>query len=208
LLSDWQPFFQPSRPVPEIPIKEIETQTEMLLFLEGCKQQNRESQRMLYKHHYAYAMSICLRYSKTKEEAKEIMNDGFMKVFLKIDQYNPQTSFLGWLRRIMINTAIDHYRKEVKHYNQVSIDAEQPFVTSASAMEELGYQELITLVQQLTPAYRAVFNLYAIDGYNHKEIGDILNISEGTSKSNLSKAREVLRNKIQKNQNVVYAKSI
>jgi len=194
--------------VPEIPIKEIETQTEMLLFLEGCKQQNRESQRMLYKHHYAYAMSICLRYSKTKEEAKEIMNDGFMKVFLKIDQYNPQTSFLGWLRRIMINTAIDHYRKEVKHYNQVSIDAEQPFVTSASAMEELGYQELITLVQQLTPAYRAVFNLYAIDGYNHKEIGDILNISEGTSKSNLSKAREVLRNKIQKNQNVVYAKSI
>ncbi len=180
----------------------------MLLFLEGCKQRNRESQRMLYKHHYAYAMSICLRYSKTKEEAREILNDGFMKVFSKIEQYNPETSFLGWLRRIMINTAIDHYRKEVKHYHQVSIESEQPFVTTTSALDDLGYQELMSMVQQLTPAYRAVFNLYAIDGYNHKEISQILGISEGTSKSNLSKAREVLKGKLQKIQNVVYAKSV
>ena len=188
--------------------KELNPPDAMLLFLEGCKQHDRESQRMLYKHHYAYAMSICLRYTQTKEEAKEILNDGFMKVFLKIDQYNPETSFLGWLRRIMINTAIDHYRKEVKHYNQISIDNVQPVVTAASAIEELGHQELMTLIQQLTPAYRAVFNLYAIDGYNHKEIGQILGISEGTSKSNLSKARVVLKAKLQKNLNVVYAKSI
>ncbi len=190
-----------------IHIKESKPPEAMLLFLEGCKQQDRESQRMLYKHHYAYAMSICLRYIQTKEEAKEILNDGFMKVFLKIDQYNPETSFLGWLRRIMINTAIDHYRKEVKHYHQTSIENEH-FVTTASAIEELGYQELMILIQQLTPAYRAVFNLYAIDGYSHKEIGQILGISEGTSKSNLSKAREVLKAKLQKNQNVVYAKSV
>lgn len=188
--------------------KEPQNPNAMLLFLEGCKQQDRESQRMLYKHHYAYAMSICLRYSQTKEEAKEILNDGFMKVFSKIDQYNIETSFLGWLRRIMINTAIDHYRKEVKHYQQIAIETQQPVVTTASALEELGYQELMSLVQQLTPAYRAVFNLYAIDGYNHKEIGQILGISEGTSKSNLSKAREVLKSKIQKNQTEVYAKSI
>jgi len=180
----------------------------MLLFLEGCKQHNRESQRMLYKHHYAYAMSICLRYSQTKEEAKEILNDGFMKVFSKIEQYNPETSFLGWLRRIMINTAIDHYRKEVKHYHQTSIEMEQSHVTTASALDDLGHEELMRMVQQLTPAYRAVFNLYAIDGYNHKEIGQILGISEGTSKSNLSKAREILRGKLQKIQNVVYAKSV
>ena len=108
----------------------------------------------------------------------------------------------------MINTAIDHYRKEVKHYNQVSIEGEQPFVTTASALDDLGHQELMLMVQQLSPAYRAVFNLYAIDGYNHKEIGQILGISEGTSKSNLSKAREVLKGKLQKIQNVVYAKSI
>jgi len=180
----------------------------MLLFLEGCKKQDRESQRMLYKHHYAYAMSICLRYTKTKEEAREILNDGFMKVFSKIGQYNPETSFQGWLRRIMINTAIDHYRKELKHYHQTTMeDVTQPILVEASALEEMGYQELMKLVQELSPAYRAVFNLYAIDGYNHKEIGEILGISEGTSKSNLMKAREVLKSKLQ-NQNVVYAKTV
>jgi len=163
---------------------------------------------MLYRHHYAYAMSICLRYSQTKEEAREILNDGFMKVFSKIEQYNPETSFLGWLRRIMINTAIDHYRKEVKHYHQSSIENEKPVANTTSVLDDLGHQELLQLVQQLSPAYRAVFNLYAIDGYNHKEIGQILGISEGTSKSNLSKAREVLRDKLQKIQNVVYAKSV
>jgi len=143
-----------------------------------------------------------------KEEAKEILNDGFMKVFSKIDQYNPDTSFNGWLRRIMINTAIDHYRKEVKHYDQASIEMTQPFVTSASAIEELTYQELMSMVQQLSPAYRAVFNLYAIDGYNHREISKILGIAEGTSKSNLMKAREVLKEKLSKIQNVVYAKLV
>lgn len=131
-----------------------------------------------------------------------------MKVFSKVDQYNPDTSFLGWLRRIMINTAIDHYRKEVKHYDQDTIEFHQPFVTTASAIEELTHQELMAMIQQLTPGYRAVFNLYAIDGYNHKEIAEILGISEGTSKSNLMKAREVLKTKLQKIQAVVYAKSV
>lgn len=180
----------------------------MLLFLEGCKQHDRESQRMLYKHHYAYAMSICLRYCQTKEEAREVLNDGFMKVFSKIEQYNPETSFLGWLRKIMINTSIDHYRKEVKHYHQVPIESAQLFITTASVLDDMSHQELMLMVQQLSPAYRAVFNLYAIDGYNHKEIGQILNISEGTSKSNLSKAREVLKGKLQELQKVVYAKSV
>lgn len=194
--------------MPGLSSKEPETHNAMLLLLEGCKRHDRESQRMLYQHHYAYAMSICLRYSRTKEEAKEILNDGFMKVFSKVDQYNPDTSFLGWLRRIMINTAIDHYRKEVKHYDQATIEFHQPFVTTASAIEELTHQELMAMVQQLTPGYRAVFNLYAIDGYNHKEIAEILGISEGTSKSNLMKAREVLKTKLQKIQDVVYAKSV
>ena len=96
----------------------------MHVLLQGCKRNDRDSQRLLYQHYYSYALSICIRYSRNVAEAKEVVNDGFMKVFSKIDQYNSQTSFLGWLRRIMINTAIDHYRKEVKHYNQVSIDAD------------------------------------------------------------------------------------
>ena len=178
----------------------------MLLLIEGCKRRDRESQRLLYKHHYAYAMSICARYSRTREEAKEILNDGFMKVFSKIDQYNPDTSFEGWLRRIMINTAIDHYRKEVKHYHQVSIqDGEH--VIPQIPVDDLVHQDLLRLIQQLSPGYRAVFNLYVVDGYTHKEIGDILGISEGTSKSNLLKAREILRKRLQ-DTNVAYAKSV
>ncbi|RAW00977.1 RNA polymerase sigma factor [Pseudochryseolinea flava] len=181
----------------------------MHLLIEGCKKHDRENQRLLYQHHYAYAMSICLRYSRTREEAREILNDGFMKVFSKIDQYNPETSFQGWLRRIMINTAIDHYRKEEKHYQQVSIErAEYTFTTSASAVEDLSHAELMTMVQALSPAYRTVFNMYVIDGYTHREIGEILQISEGTSKSNLLKAREVLKERLQKLNVTAYAKSV
>src|SRR6188768_1243983 len=134
----------------------------MLLFLEGCKQRDRESQRMLYRHHYAYAMSVCLRYSRTREEAREILNDGFMKVFSKIDQYNPETSFLGWIRRIMINTAIDQYRKEEKHYNNSPLETStHSLATTTMAIEDISHQELMSMVQELTPGYRAVFNLYA-----------------------------------------------
>ena len=109
----------------------------------------------------------------------------------------------------MINTAIDHYRKEVKHYHQASLEhGEQRFATTTTAVENLAHQELMAMVQELSPGYRAVFNLYVIDGYNHKEIGAMLGISEGTSKSNLLKAREVLRNKLEKLGNVAYAKSV
>ena len=189
--------------------KEPETTSTLVLLIERCKTQDRDSQRLLYKHHYGYAMSICLRYSRTREEAREILNDGFMKVFSKIDQYNPETSFLGWIRRIMINTAIDQYRKEEKHYNHASLETStHSLATTTTAIEDLSHQELISMVQELTPGYRAVFNLYAIDGYNHKEIASMLNISEGTSKSNLMKAREVLRYKLEKLQTVGYAKSV
>lgn len=180
----------------------------MLLLLEGCKKRDRESQRLMYKHHYAYAMSICMRYCRTREEAREILNDGFMKVFSKIEQYNPETSFQGWLRRIMINTAIDHYRKEEKHYNQISLqDDDRSLMIPTVQKDDLDHQDLVNMVRQLSPAYRAVFNLYAVDGYTHKEISKILGISEGTSKSNLLKAREVLRKKLQESK-VIYAKSV
>jgi RNA polymerase sigma factor (sigma-70 family) len=189
--------------------KEPETTSPLLLLIEGCKTQDRDSQRLLYQHYYAYAMSICQRYSRTREEAREILNDGFMKVFSKIDQYNPETSFLGWIRRIMINTAIDQYRKEEKHYNHSSLETSaHSLATTTTAIEDLSHQELMSMVKELTPGYRAVFNLYVIDGYNHKEIAGMLGISEGTSKSNLMKAREVLRTKLEKLQTVVYAKSI
>lgn len=169
------------------------------LLLEGCKKNDRESQRLLYQHYYAYAISICVRYCRSMEEAKEILNDGFMKVFQKIDQHETELSFKAWLRRIMINTAIDYYRKEAKHYNHSDI-SENRIIESASGnvLDDLSHTELIGMIQQLTPAYRAVFNLHVIDGYTHEEIAEMLNISAGTSKSNLVKARENLRRMIEK----------
>lgn len=179
----------------------------MQLLLEGCRQNNRESQRLLYQHYYSYAMSICLRYCRSSDGAKEILNDGFLKVFKKIDQYNPDTSFKAWLRRIMINTAIDYYRREAKHnYHEdienTSLESNQPEVIG-----QLSYEELIHMIQRLPPAYRAVFNLHVVDGYSHEEIGLILNISEGTSKSNLMKARISLKKMLEK-MNKSYARSV
>ena len=179
----------------------------MQLLLQGCRKNDRESQRLLYQYYYGYAMSICLRYCKGIEVAKEVLNDGFLKVFTKIDQYNPDTSFKGWLRRILINTAIDHYRKEVKHYNHDDISYAGIEANHTSVVSELSYQELIGMIRNLPPAYRAVFNLHVIDGYTHEEIGKILDISEGTSKSNLVKAREWLRKFLEKT-NKAYAKYV
>jgi len=176
-----------------------QTETTMQLLLQGCKQNHRESQRLLYQHYYAYAMSICVRYCRSMEESKEIVNDGFMKVFKKMEQHETESSFKAWLRRIMINSAIDHYRKELKHHHHQDIGkAKDIGIHGTTALQDISYAELIGLIQELSPAYRAVFNLYVIDGFTHEEISKILNISEGTSKSNLAKARESLRKMLEK----------
>lgn len=182
----------------------------MRLLLEGCKKNDRESQRLLYQHYYGYAMSICVRYCRSYEEAREIANDGFMKVYQKIDQHETESSFKGWMRKIMINAAIDHYRKESKHYNHVEASADKVSEpTVGTVLDDISYAELIGMIQNLTPAYRAVFNLHVIDGFTHEEISTILNISEGTSKSNLAKARENLKAMIdQANRKGTYARYV
>lgn len=144
-------------------------------------------------------MSICVRYSKDAEEAREVLNDGFMKVFTRLTQYHRDKPFKGWLRRIMINTALDNYRHNLKYYHAADIEAAAPVADGADTISSLNYEYLIGLIQQLSPAYRTVFNLYVIDGYTHEEIGEILGISSGTSKSNLSKARANLREVLKKN---------
>jgi RNA polymerase sigma-70 factor (ECF subfamily) len=161
--------------------------------LKGCRKGKRQSQQELYMHFYNYAMSICLRYAHREEEAEEILNDGFMKVFQKIDLYSESLSFKGWLRRIMINASIDHYRKHEKHYHTLDIAEAARETDQSDQLSLLAEEELVGLIQQLPPAYRMVFNLYAIEGYTHEEIARQLNISIGTSKSNLSKARAKLQ---------------
>ena len=144
-------------------------------------------------------MSVCLRYTRTHDEAVEIVNDGFIKVFNHIDKVDFTKSFKNWLRRIMVNTALDYYRKNRKHHNHDDIQESEYLISdSKDASSDLSYEELLGFVQKLSPAYRTVFSLFIIDGYSHDEIGDMLGISAGTSKSNLARARINLREMLSK----------
>lgn len=171
------------------------TLSELIL---GCIEGNRRSQKLLYQQFYGLAMSICLRYCGNYDQAVEVVNDGFLKVFTKLEMYNMKRSFKGWLRRIMINSAIDHYRKEQKHRGLDNIESQNTMSMMPSAVEKISYDEVVHQIQLLSPSYRAVFNLYAIDGYSHQEISDKLGISVGTSKSNLSRARKQLQKALNK----------
>ena len=163
--------------------------------LAGCLRNQRKSQELLYRQFYGYAMSVCLRYCPTRDSALEVLNDGFLKVFTRLDQYDPAQPFKGWLRRILINASIDHYRQEVRHQLHDDVESVQQTVASESAdgFSQLAHNELISLIQRLSPAYRLVFNLYVMDGFTHEEIAGQLGISVGASKSNLARARENLR---------------
>lgn len=154
---------------------------------------------MLYQHFYGYALSICLRYTANRTEAIEVLNEGFLKVFTKLNLYDRNKSLKGWIRRIMINTSIDYFRQH-KNYNSHSDHLENALEVSTreETLSHLSYQEIIAEIQELTPAYRTVFNLYVVDGYNHEEIAEKLEISVGTSKSNLSRARAILQQRLAK----------
>lgn len=175
--------------------------------LAGCARNQRRSQELLYRKFYGYAMGICLRYTNTREQALDVLNDGFLKVFTRLDQYNPDQPFKNWLRRILINTALDQYRQEVRHYYHDDVGvAEQMPAHQPDALSTLAHEELIGMIQQLSPAYRVVFNLYVIDGFSHDEIAAQLGISAGTSKSNLARARENLKQMLQKKSLIDHAR--
>ncbi len=163
--------------------------------ISGCIDGNRSCQKRLYELYYGRMMAVSMRYAKNYEEARDILNEGFMKVFTNIHKYKPSHSLESWIKRIVINTAIDHYRKNKKHQNQVDLDyaSGEADHSNVSVISKLSAQEILKLVQKLSPAYRTVFSLYVMEGYNHREIAEKLGISEGTSKSNLAKARGKLR---------------
>lgn len=168
--------------------------------LNGCRKRQRASQKRLYEMFYAYGMSITLYYADSRDEAAEILNDGFMKVFRNIKSFDESKPFKPWFRRILINTAIDHYHKH-KKYKQA--DSYEQHKNQLSAGEKIlsgiAYQEIISMIQQLSPAYRTVFNLCIVEGYKHKEVAKMLDISVGTSKSNLYKAKQNLQAMLEKN---------
>jgi RNA polymerase sigma-70 factor (ECF subfamily) len=161
--------------------------------LEGCKQGNRTCQDQLYRRFYGFALGICRRYTRSREEAIEGVNDGFYKIMTNLDKYTPGLSFKGWVRKIMVNSAIDHFRANEKHYNSVDISYSKNEQLTPGILSHLSEEVILHALQQLPPSYQIVFNLHVIEGYKHDEIAQKLNISVGTSRSNLNVARAKLK---------------
>jgi len=173
---------------------------EITYHIQACANNDRESQKKIYTSFYGYAMSVCERYTNNHDDAVEILNDGFLKIFKEAYRYKPAYSdvvgsFKGWLRKIMVYTAIDHFRRNQKHRFNAELDNGIIQIASGGedALDRISYDEIIKAIQEVTPGYRTVFNLFVIEGFSHDEISEQLGISVGTSKSNLSKARKQLQ---------------
>ena len=184
----------------------MENKEHLKQIINGCLKNDRRSQEELFTLYYGKMLSVCMRYTTDRDSAEEVLQEGFIKIFDKLKAFNYEGSFEGWMRRIMSNTAIDSIRKAKK--NPILTDKDEDFKLGAEdpmvISEELESLELkgemaMEAIQQLSPAYKAVFNLYVLEDYTHKEIAEILGVSEGTSKSNLSKAKvnlqKILREK-------------
>lgn len=185
------------------------------LIVRGCRQGRRDCQQSLYDLFYDFSMAICKRYAPDPDDAMEVAQDGFLKVFRHLNDFIPPDdmeslfpAFKGWLKKIMVYTAIDHFRAQKRYQQTVGINHQNYKLSSDNhhPLDNLAYEELIQLVQALSPAYRAVFNLFVIDGFTHEKVAEILGISVGTSKSNLAKARENLRQMLKKRDEAFYTR--
>lgn len=151
--------------------------------------QERWAQQLLYEQYYGKMMGVCLRYAGSRDEALDLLHEGFIKVFQNISRYKPGTALSAWIRTIIVNTCIDYYRKTVRRRTEDLSEANRFSADEPDVLSNLTEQEILAAVQLLSPAYRTVFNLYVVEGYSHKEIADSLQITESTSRSNLVKAR-------------------
>lgn len=177
---------------------------DLLHIIQGCVQANRGSQKLFYQLYYGYASSICMRYCSNLDDAAEITNDGFLKIFRSLDSFNPkysdiEASLKGWMKRIIVNTAIDHFRKNRQHFMVAEIFDDHFNIAdeTETSIDRMTCKEILAVIQKLSPVYRMVFNLFVIDGYKHEEIAQQLKISVGASKSNLSKARMNIKKMLQ-----------
>ncbi len=165
-------------------------QDELDRLIEGCRLGDRRSQQALYRQYYGLAMSVCVRYAHNREEAVEMCNDGFMKVFMKIGDCSGVASFKGWLWKIMERAAIDYFRKYLLHQPPTDdINDVAPVIVAPTAVDALSAEEKLKMVQALPPVCRLVFNLYAVEGYSTAEIAEMTCTAEGTVRANLAKAR-------------------
>ena len=165
-----------------------------------CIEGNRAAQEQLYNFYARRMRGVCVRYAKSDFEAEDIFQEAFVKVFRYLKNFKMQGSFDGWVRRIVVNTAIDHYKANLSNNNQVHLDVVEDYqLCSVEMPADLEVEDMMRILEKLPDGYKMVFNLYAIEGYSHKEIADMLNISEGTSKSQLSKSRKYIQVLFQQN---------
>jgi RNA polymerase sigma-70 factor (ECF subfamily) len=162
-------------------------------FIKACIAKDGIALKKLYEDYYPSVYPLCRRYANTEDDALDILHDGFIKIFRNIDKYQIGTSLAAWINRIIVNTAIDYYRRESRRRVIDIEDAKNVIFDSDDIISKISAEEIIELLQKLTPAYRSVFNLYVIEGYSHKELAEVLNITESTSRSNLVKARTKLK---------------
>jgi RNA polymerase sigma-70 factor (ECF subfamily) len=161
-----------------------------------CRNNQVFAQNELYKRFARRVMGIAMRYSRNREDAQDIVQDSFVKIFLGLKNFKGDGSFEGWIKRIAVNTAINHIQKQLKFTNESAIEAASDLIYDNQIIKNISANELIGLVQAMPDGFRTVFNLFVIEGYQHQEIGEMLGISEGTSKSQLARARQHLANKI------------
>lgn len=172
--------------------------------INGCKKQEKRFQEALYNLFAPKMFAVCLRYADNRHYAEDILQEGFIKVFINITKFRGDGSFEGWIRRIMVNTAIEFIRKTSVYTQEVEIEKVVHFRDDYDVVNKLCADDLMKIIQSLPGGYRTVFNLYAIEGYAHKEISEMLGISEGTSKSQLARARYLLQHKVKEAQKVAY----
>jgi RNA polymerase sigma factor (sigma-70 family) len=164
--------------------------------IQGCLDGKTRMQELLYRQFAPKMYAVCLRYSGQPEDAQDILQEGFVKVYRNLARFRGEGSFEGWMRRIFVNTAIEHYRRSVKMYPVTETQENQVEDRNWSAFDKLSVKDLMKLIQGLSPGYRTVFNLYVVEGYTHREIAEMLGISEGTSKSQLARAKAILQHLI------------
>lgn len=175
------------------------------LLIEGCKAGKPAAQKALYTRFASEMLVVCMRYTKSKTEAEDILQEAFIRIFRSVEGFRGDSSLFFWVKRIVVNTALNHYRKNKRHLYLVSDESEEfEQVNPQTLLADMHWKDLLMMIQELPWGCQQIFNLYAIEGYTHKEIAEMLEISEGTSKSQFSRARQLLQARIGKEKNRNY----
>ncbi|MDQ6761756.1 MAG: sigma-70 family RNA polymerase sigma factor [Bacteroidota bacterium] len=165
--------------------------------IQACIEGNRQMQEILYNKYSSKMYGVCLRYCGNTEDSNDLLQEGFIKIFKNLSKFRGEGSFEGWIRRIFVNTSIEHFRKKIKLYNVSEVQENTIKDTELNILDSLAEKDIIALINELSPGYKTVFNMHVIEGYSHKEIADLLGITEGTSKSQLARAKGVLKKSLE-----------